>query len=43
MRWKWIDGALLGRKLADGVNDVINADILDLFSDITSVMFPDVG
>ena len=24
MRWKWVDGALLGRKLADGVNDVIN-------------------
>ena len=24
MRWKWIGGALLGRKLADGVNDVIN-------------------
>ena len=24
--WKWIGGALLGRKLAAGVNDVINAE-----------------
>ena len=26
MRWKWVGGALLDRKLADGVDDVINAE-----------------
>jgi len=26
MRWKWAGGALLGKKLANGVDDAINAE-----------------
>jgi len=26
MRWKWIGGALLDRKLVDGVDGIINAE-----------------